>query len=100
MTGSKPNPFFLVSWYFITPVFILTIWAFNWYQYEPITYGEYQYPTWAQLLGWFIAMCSIMSIPLGALHTLIKAPGDTLAEVSPTMNCNILFIKLIKKLLI
>lgn len=82
MTGVKPSPLFLVAWYFVTPMFILTIWAFNWYQYEPVTYGSYVYPTWAQIMGWLIGLTSIVSIPLGAIHTLVNAPGKSLMEVN------------------
>lgn len=81
MTGRKPNKYFLACWYFVTPTFILTIWAFNWYQYEPVTYGSYVYPAWAQIMGWLIGLCSIVSIPLGAVHTLAKSPGQTFLEV-------------------
>lgn len=81
MTGSKPNVYFLACWYVITPAFIIIIWAFNWYHYEPITYGDYQYSVGAQTFGWSIALISIVSIPIGAVHTLVKTPGKTLKEV-------------------
>lgn len=80
MTGSKPSIFFRVCWYGVTPMFILIIWGVNWYRYEPITYGSYEFPLGAQLFGWTIALISIISIPLGAIHTLLNTPGKTFSQ--------------------
>ncbi len=82
MNGERPNLYFKACWFFITPSFILIIWGFNWYQYEPIKYGNnYTFSAGAQAFGWCIAMVSIISIPLGALHTFLKAPGKTFSQV-------------------
>ncbi|KAG2471256.1 INE protein, partial [Polypterus senegalus] len=46
-------------------------------QYSPARYGkDYTYPAWAEVLGWFISLSSIIWIPLGALHTLYTLPGS------------------------
>ena len=82
MNGEKPNFYFKACWYVITPSFILIIWGFNWYMYEPIKYGNsYTFNAGAQAFGWCIAMVSIISIPLGALHTFYNAPGKTFKKV-------------------
>lgn len=78
MNGERPNIFFKICWYGVTPAFILIIWGFNWYFYEPVKYGNsYTFGTGPQTFGWFIAMISIVSIPLGAIHTFANAPGKT-----------------------
>ena len=81
MTGQKPNAFFLVCWYVVSPAFVFSIWALNWYEYEPIKYGKYEYPLSMKILGWLITLLSIISIPFCAIHTLIKAPGDSFKDV-------------------
>jgi solute carrier family 6 (neurotransmitter transporter, dopamine) member 3 len=48
--------------------------------YEPLTYEDYQYPLWANVLGWGIAGSSVLMIPGVALFKIITTPG-TLSEV-------------------
>ncbi|MGH0167380.1 UNVERIFIED_CONTAM: hypothetical protein FKN15_052117 [Acipenser sinensis] len=56
MLGAPPNMFFKVCCIV---------------QYSPARYGKtYTYPPWAEVLGWFFSLCSIIWIPLGAVHTL------------------------------
>jgi hypothetical protein len=81
MNNQKPNIFFVTCWYFVSPVFIFAIWVFSWYQYEPISYGSYKFSAGAQAFGWCIALISIISIPLGAIHTVINTPGKNLSQV-------------------
>ena len=35
---------------------------YSWAQYEPLTKGDYEYPAWANALGWTIAMCAILPV--------------------------------------
>jgi hypothetical protein len=81
MTGSKPNFFFVLCWYIISPCFIFGIWIFSWIEYTPITYGKYQYSTGAITFGWCISLVSIIAIPAGAIHTLIKSPEKSFFKV-------------------
>ena len=48
--------------------------------HQPLQYNEYHYPAWAELVGWGLAMSSIIMIPLVAVLQLCKTPG-TLKEV-------------------
>jgi hypothetical protein len=43
--------------------------------YEPLTYEEYVYPVWANVLGWIIAGSSIIMIPGTAVYKLLTTPG-------------------------
>jgi hypothetical protein len=80
MNGERVNIYFKICWYFVTPVFIFVIWMLNWIQYEPITYGKYKFSSGALSFGWCIAAASLVAIPLGALHTLVKAKGKNIKE--------------------
>ncbi|CAG2105152.1 unnamed protein product [Medioppia subpectinata] len=40
------------------------------YNEEVITYGKYVYPSWAQWIGWSLALISVAAIPLGAISHL------------------------------
>ncbi|XP_076452847.1 sodium- and chloride-dependent GABA transporter ine-like isoform X2 [Babylonia areolata] len=78
MTGSRPNLFFIVCWYVISPVLIFGIFIFSMVQYKALTIAGYTYPVWAQVVGWFIALLSVICIPVGMVHAVYTAKGSTL----------------------
>ena len=55
---------------------------FNWIEYTPITYGDYEYPQWALGLGWALACMSLVCIPIGMVYALTQAKGDNIYRVS------------------
>lgn len=48
---------------------------------QQLQYNDYLYPNWAVLLGWGLAMSSILMIPIVAITQLCKTKGD-FTEVS------------------
>ena len=54
---------------------------FSLVQYTPFSVAGYEYPTWALVLGWFIAILSIVCIPAGAVHAIATAEGKSLWQV-------------------
>lgn len=46
----------------------------------PLRYEDYNYPSWAEWIGWCLALSSILMIPFVAIVQLIRAPG-TFKEV-------------------
>lgn len=55
---------------------VQVILVFSVIQFKPARYESYEYPAWAQGVGWLIALASMIWIPLGALHTLWVLPGS------------------------
>lgn len=47
----------------------------------PPSYRDYDYPLWAQVLGWIIASLSLLCIPVYAIIEVIRSPGDNWREV-------------------
>ncbi|XP_020296597.1 sodium-dependent dopamine transporter, partial [Pseudomyrmex gracilis] len=43
--------------------------------YEPLSYEDYVYPVWANILGWLIACSSIVMIPGMAIYKISVTPG-------------------------
>ncbi|XP_048764055.1 sodium- and chloride-dependent GABA transporter ine-like [Ostrea edulis] len=78
MNGSSPNIFFIICWYFISPVFIFGIWLFSMISYRPFQLDDYEFPVWATVLGWFIAALSVLCVPIGMIHAIYQAKGNTL----------------------
>ncbi|XP_051891271.1 sodium- and chloride-dependent GABA transporter ine isoform X3 [Pristis pectinata] len=76
MLGKPPNIYFRVCWLVLSPVLILILAVFVVLNFEPVRYGTYNYPKWAQGLGWVIALASLVWIPVGAFHTLLTSKGS------------------------
>ena len=50
--------------------------------YKRSTYDDYTYPVWADVLGWFFTLVSVLAIPIMMLSLLSKeTEGDNLLEV-------------------
>ncbi|XP_072521205.1 sodium- and chloride-dependent GABA transporter ine isoform X1 [Salminus brasiliensis] len=82
MLGKRPNLYFRVCWQFLSPMLVLGILISSIIQYTPARYGKsYTYPLWAEVLGWFISLISIIWIPLGAAHELFRNEGSLLQRL-------------------
>ena len=57
------------------------IMIFNWVQYQPVNYGKYTFPEYAEGIGWGIAGLSIICLPLGMIRGVVTTPGESLCEV-------------------
>jgi len=75
MVNVTPNRFFVVCWTVITPVTIVGILLFTFINHTPVSYNSYPYPDWAIVVGWMLALASIVPIPLVAAIQLTKAKG-------------------------
>ncbi|XP_058888979.1 sodium- and chloride-dependent GABA transporter 1-like [Acipenser ruthenus] len=86
MLGAPPNMFFKVCWWVISPLLVMIILISSIVQYSPARYGKtYTYPPWAEVLGWFFSLCSIIWIPLGAVHTLYYSEGTLLQRLKSSI---------------
>lgn len=80
MLGRSPPVYFVICWYFISPLMIMGLCIFGWINYKPLKYGEISYPPWAHGLGWTIASISLVCIPAFAIYAVHHAKGSTLKE--------------------
>nr|XP_018904109.1 PREDICTED: sodium-dependent noradrenaline transporter-like [Bemisia tabaci]XP_018904110.1 PREDICTED: sodium-dependent noradrenaline transporter-like [Bemisia tabaci] len=79
MIGSKPGLYWRICWKFISPSFIIGVVMFDLFDHKSLEYNNYDYPVWAELAGWALALSAILMIPIVAAIQLIKTPG-TLKE--------------------
>ncbi|KAL2099988.1 hypothetical protein ACEWY4_004382 [Coilia grayii] len=80
--GRPPHLFFKACWLVITPLLLFVILISSLVWYTPPQYGKsYQYPVWAQGLGWMFTLASMIWIPLGALHELYLRKGTFLQRI-------------------
>ena len=53
-------------------------------QYQPITYNQYRYPSWAEAIGFLMALSSVISIPFYALfHFQMENPSPQDTALPP-----------------
>lgn len=57
------------------------IMIFNWIQYTPISYGDYEYPDWGIGIGWLLASLSLICIPIGIVKAIWEAEGSNFFQV-------------------
>ncbi|GAB6026269.1 hypothetical protein CHUAL_012477 [Chamberlinius hualienensis] len=75
MMGFYPGMYWRVCWSVVGPTFIIVIIGYSLIWYEPLQYEDYVYPEWANVLGWCIAISSVLCIPVVAIWKLIVTPG-------------------------
>ncbi|XP_033764045.1 sodium- and chloride-dependent glycine transporter 2-like [Pecten maximus] len=75
MIGYRPNPLWKIMLRFIAPSIIFFIWVFSVAKLEPVEYDEQSYPEWSISIGWFIAIMSLVPIPVGIVRELFTRKG-------------------------
>ncbi|KAI1883130.1 hypothetical protein AGOR_G00242060 [Albula goreensis] len=80
MLGFPPPIFFRICWRFVSPVIISFILIFTVIQYKPITYNDYIYPNWSLIIGFCMALSSVICIPIYALYKIFRSEGTTFIE--------------------
>nr|XP_061797462.1 sodium- and chloride-dependent GABA transporter 3-like [Nerophis lumbriciformis] len=76
MTGQRANAYFKICWRFLTPFVSLGSFVYFLVDYKPLTFNRrYLFPTWAHVMGWMMALSSILLVPGWALYKLITTKG-------------------------
>uniref|UniRef100_A0A8B9D3W9 Transporter n=1 Tax=Anser cygnoides TaxID=8845 RepID=A0A8B9D3W9_ANSCY len=76
MIGFRPWPLIKICWLVITPGLCLAVFLFSLIKYTPLKYNNtYVYPTWGYVLGWMMALSSMVCIPLYAIFIILRTKG-------------------------
>ncbi|XP_015278380.1 PREDICTED: sodium- and chloride-dependent betaine transporter-like [Gekko japonicus] len=77
MIGYRPWPLVKLCWLFFTPGLCLATFLFSLIRYKPLKYNNvYEYPTWGIVVGWLMALSSMICIPLYVVYILLKTKGS------------------------
>ncbi|CAK9831516.1 Sodium- and chloride-dependent GABA transporter 1 [Anthophora retusa] len=77
MMGIRLNKFWYICWVVFAPVIMAFIFVFQCVQYKPLKYGsDYEYPTWAEFVGFCLSFSSMIWIPAYAIYYVIVNPGS------------------------
>ncbi|XP_041637250.1 sodium- and chloride-dependent GABA transporter 2-like [Cheilinus undulatus] len=76
MIGYRPGPYIKYCWLFFTPATCIGTFAFSLIKYTPLKYNnEYVYPWWGYVIGWLLALSSMICIPLWMVYKLSTTQG-------------------------
>ncbi|XP_043937937.1 sodium-dependent noradrenaline transporter [Protopterus annectens] len=75
MMGFKPGLYWRLCWKVISPIFLLFVVVASIVKFKPLTYDEYVFPQWANLIGWGIAVSSMMFVPAYAIYKYFTMCG-------------------------
>lgn len=87
MLKRKMGFYWKLTWKYTAPIVITFIIIASFIQYQPLSYGNYKYPQWADSLGWFLTCSILIPIPLWALYCVtFGTKGNSLTE-KVTISC-------------
>lgn len=81
--------FWTWMWKVVTPATLFFILFFNWVEYEPLKYGDYVYPKWADIVGWVVGMIPVLVIVGVALVSIVTS---SLSNCNDDQTCAALFV--------
>jgi len=81
MLGFRIPSWFSWCWCFLTPSVTLGILLFSIIKFQPLTYNDYRYPTWALTIGQCMACSSMICIPATAIIKILIARGSLLDRI-------------------
>lgn len=81
MMGHRPNLFWRICWKYCAPIVIAIIFVGHILEYQTLTYGDYKYPLWANIVGMCISFSSMIWIPIYALYYVLTEPNSILQNL-------------------
>ena len=62
----------------VTKCYLQGIMMFGFVMHEPLKYEDYTYPAWANIVGWCLALSSMLCMPVFAVVSILRAKGSFL----------------------
>ncbi|CAG2161766.1 unnamed protein product [Oppiella nova] len=72
MLGYPPSRYWVLSWKYISPIFLMCVIVLSIINSERLSYYNYDYPIWSAVLGWAFTLSSVSAVPIYALIWWIR----------------------------
>ncbi|GFV93562.1 sodium- and chloride-dependent GABA transporter 1 [Trichonephila clavipes] len=77
MLGFVPGWYLKIGWTVLVPLTTFGIFLFSVIHYQPLVYAKvYVYPWWGEMIGWMVALSSMIWIPVYFLYFLYNTKGS------------------------
>ncbi|XP_067648993.1 sodium- and chloride-dependent glycine transporter 1-like [Haliotis asinina] len=80
MWGKNTPPIVSAAIKYVCPLLIMVIIVYSCYSYRPPMYGDYVFPTWANVVGWMISLVAVLPFPVVFIWTVVTTKGFSLKE--------------------
>uniref|UniRef100_A0A8C8IUB5 Transporter n=1 Tax=Oncorhynchus tshawytscha TaxID=74940 RepID=A0A8C8IUB5_ONCTS len=85
MMGFKPGLYWRLCWKFVSPTFLLVVVIASIVTSTGLSYDDYVFPSWSNVIGWGVALSSMMFVPIYAIYKFLSMPG-TFKQVNGKTN--------------
>ncbi|XP_020797065.2 LOW QUALITY PROTEIN: sodium-dependent noradrenaline transporter [Boleophthalmus pectinirostris] len=76
MMGFKPGLYWRLCWKYVSPAFLLFVVIASTVTATSLKYDEYVFPHWSNVMGWAIAMSSMLFVPVYAIYKFCSLQGS------------------------
>merc|ERR1719414_88417 len=82
MIGFRPGLYWRICWKFVTPIFLMTITIASIVNFEPLSYQDYEFPGYANVIGWMMTGITVAIIPFYAIYAFLTTEGPPLQRLA------------------
>ncbi|XP_030855876.1 sodium- and chloride-dependent GABA transporter 1 [Strongylocentrotus purpuratus] len=76
MLGYRPMMWWKLCWTIFTPLICVGVFLFSLVKYKRVEYEDYTYPVWGEVIGWLVALSSMMCIPSYMVYLFFVTEGS------------------------
>ncbi|KAK7913482.1 hypothetical protein WMY93_013693 [Mugilogobius chulae] len=76
MMGFRPGLYWRLCWKYVSPAFLLFVVIASTVTATSLKYDDYVFPDWSNVIGWGIAMSSMLFVPVYAFYKFCTVPGS------------------------
>ncbi|RWS21281.1 sodium- and chloride-dependent taurine transporter-like protein [Leptotrombidium deliense] len=80
MIGFRICCWFVLCWKYLSIIVTGGIFLFSLITYTPVKYNRYDYPSWAIVLGWLLALSSMVIVPIYCVYRYLSIDASSHAE--------------------